>query len=457
MATETEPEMDDVAVSIEVDDGEVELTEQPSLVALTGEIQQEDDEPIEDTIRSALEADYPKRNRLDIEHDHANQSTSLWSVLKKNMGKKLSHVAMPVTFNEPLSALQRLCEELEHSTLLDQAAAASSDIERIMLVAAFAVSGYGSSHFRSGRKPFNPILGETYDVVRPERRFRFVAEQVSHHPPISVCVAESNHWTLYQEAGVKSSMRPSSLKITPLGFLRVNFPKLGEEYEWRKVVTQVEDIVSGNKWVDNHGKMFVTNVTTGMTCKVEFTQYSRFKKSAKHNVKGTVLHPTDSKKHLGSFSGKWTEQIVNDQTKQVMWTNPKPDDAVISTNFGFTSFAMELNQLPPADSLARQQLLPTDSRLRPDQRLWEENKEEQAAEEKLRVEELQRQAKAAREEQGKHHTPRLFDYRRVPVRKPSVPSGVPVAKETERAEWVYKGGFWKHKRQGSLAPVDPLW
>ncbi len=52
---------------------------------------------------------------------------------------------MPVTLNEPLSALQRLCEELEYSELLDKAAAArDSQLERMTWVAAFAISIYGS-------------------------------------------------------------------------------------------------------------------------------------------------------------------------------------------------------------------------------------------------------------------------------------------------------------------------
>lgn len=80
---------------------------------------------------------------------------------------------MPVTFNEPLSALQLLCLELEHSALLNAAAAEVMDpARRLMLVAAFAVSSYGSSFYRAGRKPFNPVLGETFDTVRPERGFR---------------------------------------------------------------------------------------------------------------------------------------------------------------------------------------------------------------------------------------------------------------------------------------------
>jgi hypothetical protein len=63
-------------------------------VALTGAIAQEGDESVEDTIRAAAEAGFAPRSRLEVEHDHALQGTSLWSVLKKNMGKKLSHIAM---------------------------------------------------------------------------------------------------------------------------------------------------------------------------------------------------------------------------------------------------------------------------------------------------------------------------------------------------------------------------
>lgn len=76
--------------------------------------------------------------------------------------------------------LQRLCEELEYSELLDKASELSDPYERMVYVAAFAVSSYGSSYFRAGSKPFNPLLGETYECIREDKGFRFVAEQVSH-------------------------------------------------------------------------------------------------------------------------------------------------------------------------------------------------------------------------------------------------------------------------------------
>ncbi|MEQ2185489.1 hypothetical protein GOODEAATRI_018694, partial [Goodea atripinnis] len=108
-----------------------------------------------------------------------NNTVSLWNILRNNIGKDLSKVTMPVHLNEPLNALQRLCEELEYSELLDRAAVTQDPFERMIYIATFVVSGYASSFYRTGGKPFNPVLGETYECDRPDKGFRFVAEQMS--------------------------------------------------------------------------------------------------------------------------------------------------------------------------------------------------------------------------------------------------------------------------------------
>jgi oxysterol-binding protein-related protein 3/6/7 len=66
--------------------------------------------------------------------------------------KDLSTITFPVTFNEPLTLLQRGAEELEYYDLLDQAAASTDPTERLCLIAAFAVSGYAHTLHRTGRK-----------------------------------------------------------------------------------------------------------------------------------------------------------------------------------------------------------------------------------------------------------------------------------------------------------------
>lgn len=49
---------------------------------------------------------------------------------------------------------------------------------RTLYVAAFAVSGYASTDSRPC-KPFNPLLGETYEADFPEKGVRFFSEKVS--------------------------------------------------------------------------------------------------------------------------------------------------------------------------------------------------------------------------------------------------------------------------------------
>lgn len=74
-----------------------------------------------------------------------------------------------------------MCEELEYSELLDKAAEQDDPYERMVCIAAFAVSSYGSSYYRAASKPFNPILGETYECIREDKGFRFIAEQVCQY------------------------------------------------------------------------------------------------------------------------------------------------------------------------------------------------------------------------------------------------------------------------------------
>lgn len=61
------------------------------------------------------------RRRAALPSPCPSSSVSLWNILRNNIGKDLSKVAMPVQLNEPLNTLQRLCEELEYSDLLDTA------------------------------------------------------------------------------------------------------------------------------------------------------------------------------------------------------------------------------------------------------------------------------------------------------------------------------------------------
>ena len=58
------------------------------------------------------------------------------------MGKDLSTIAMPIILNEPLNLLQRLCEELEYSELLDLACLKEDPLERMAIMAGTVICRY---------------------------------------------------------------------------------------------------------------------------------------------------------------------------------------------------------------------------------------------------------------------------------------------------------------------------
>ena len=108
---------------------------------------------------------------------------SIWSILKQSIGKELSRIAMPAAWCEPLSFLQRITENVTHCDLLNKACNplyAPDTLKRFEYVCAFAVSAIAFNHNRLS-KPFNPILGETYELTREDMGFKIVCEQVSHH------------------------------------------------------------------------------------------------------------------------------------------------------------------------------------------------------------------------------------------------------------------------------------
>jgi hypothetical protein len=72
---------------------------------------------------------------------------------------------MPAAFCEPLSLLQRFTENVYYSHLLDKASLSMDPCKRLEYVAAFAVTGISANIDRLS-KPFNPLLGETFELVR---------------------------------------------------------------------------------------------------------------------------------------------------------------------------------------------------------------------------------------------------------------------------------------------------
>ncbi|XP_073987106.1 oxysterol-binding protein-related protein 6-like isoform X2 [Rhodnius prolixus] len=372
----------------------------------------------------------------------STEGLSLWNLLTKNIGKDLSQVSMPVALNEPLNMLQRMCEELEYSEILDKAAQLDDPLERMVYVSAFAVSAYGSAHLRAGSKPFNPLLGETYEAIREDRGFRFISEQVSHHPPVSVCHASSKNFIFWQDTRIKTKFWGKSMEFQPLGsvYLKLERPdSTGKDfYKWNKVTTCVHNLFGGTRWVDQYGELTIHNQL--YTCKITFVRASYWS-TKKYECHGTI---TDNRDHkvVGNLFGKWNEGLytgVAPSARCIWRPGSMPPDYELY--YGFTRFAIELNELEPD---AVNYLPCTDTRFRPDQRLLEEGKLEEAERVKSQLEQSQRERRKSKESQGITHQPRWF-------RKTFTEDG----EET----WEFKHEYWNVRKNPGFVNLnlDPLW
>ena len=98
-------------------------------------------------------------------------------------GNSLASTPAPVQIFEPRSNLQKLLDGYVYTTLLVDAAQASDPVQKLELVVAWFVAGLRHM-FDTWKKPFNPILGETWQSSNDTGCHAFV-EQASHHPPIA--------------------------------------------------------------------------------------------------------------------------------------------------------------------------------------------------------------------------------------------------------------------------------
>ncbi|CAL8301465.1 unnamed protein product [Merluccius merluccius] len=368
-----------------------------------------------------------------------NSHIGIMSILYNNIGKDLSRVSMPAALNEPLSLLQRLNEELEYSQLLETANSTDDPFQRMVYIAAFSISGYAWASWRNNYKPFNPVLGETYENNRPDRGFRYVSEQVSHHPPISACHADSEHFNFWQDQRWKYKFWGKSAEIISSGQVNVSLPRYGDHYEWNKAVTCIHNVLSPQRWLEHYGEVVIRNTqSNACTCKITFVK-SRYWTSdnSKNEVQGVVLDSLGEVVHR--FGGFWHEGIFCETfpTPQCIWKpNVQPDDH--AQFYGFSRYARELNELTPdLEGL----LPPTDTRYRPDQRLLEEGDVVAVDKRKDQVEEKQRERRKEMAKLGEEHTPRFF--------RRSVD-------EAGREVWLHNGTYWNLRHEPGFSNTENL-
>ncbi|GFE53169.1 oxysterol-binding, putative [Babesia ovis] len=427
------------------------------------------------------------QRRTRLPRPRTELKVSIWSILKDLIGKDLARISMPICLNEPTTALQRDCEVFEYCHLLDTAAKQSDSIDRMAYVTLFSITPYASAVGRT-YKPFNPMLGETFELTH--RGFNFMAEQVGHHPPICAFHCHNDNFESYGSTNAMVKLTGKSVEVSIIGPFIINLfvNESKERYSLQRCYVVVHNIIIGKIWIETVGTAILRNVTSGEFAVVQYLRKGWFDKEI-HKVRALVYDKYGTPHYY--ISGKWSDVVYMERlrtggrrrstklllpdgrldydksfykneedawdafvneidweklniipgTRREMW-RPNTRPLHHEHYYGFGNLAMELNEISPDyDPQKGAHMPPTDSRFRPDLRAYEEGDMDRAVKEKHRLEEMQREAAKKRIDGEASYKPRWFSKHLDP--------------ETNAPSWHFTGDYWQKKAEGTIAEGIP--
>lgn len=105
----------------------------------------------------------------------------------------------------------------------------------------------------SGRiqKPFNPLLGETFEVVTPT--YRALCEQVSHHPPIMALNCQGEGYSIEKTLQPTIKFTGKSIQAKdPKKFL-IKLDAFKEAYSFENPIVLVGNLLIGDTYIEPQG------------------------------------------------------------------------------------------------------------------------------------------------------------------------------------------------------------
>ncbi|XP_063144822.1 oxysterol-binding protein-related protein 11 isoform X4 [Candoia aspera] len=264
-----------------------------------------------------------KEDDLGAVEEQRSVILHLLSQLK--LGMDLTRVVLPTFILEKRSLLEMYADFMSHPDLFIAISNGTSPEERmIRFVEYYLTSFHEGRKGAIAKKPYNPIIGETFHCswkmvksnvlngtntnsstdsfseqvpVSEETQdqeesdsytVRFVAEQVSHHPPVSGFYAECVDRKMCVNAHVwtKSKFLGMSIGVTMVGEGTLSLLERGEEYTFSLPCAYARSILTV-PWVELGGKVSVNCAKTGYSASITF-HTKPFYGGKLHRVTGEV-------------------------------------------------------------------------------------------------------------------------------------------------------------------------
>lgn len=272
------------------------------------------------------------------------------------IGMDLTKVVLPTFILERRSLLEMYADFFAHPDLFSSIPDYETPEERMVQLVRWYLSAFHAGRRSAvAKKPYNPILGEIFlchwnvdgktnssatasapssttsnelertisiksnsssvtDIEKfsknlPQNSLVFVAEQVSHHPPVSAFYAENQDKFISCCAHIytKSKYLGLSVGVENIGKGVISLLKHNETYECTFPSAYGRSILTV-PWVELGGSVKITCEQTGYAANLEFIT-KPFYGGKRHRVTGEILRP--SKEIFMSIDGEWNNIIYS--------------------------------------------------------------------------------------------------------------------------------------------------
>ena len=341
----------------------------------------------------------------------------------------------PVYFNEPITMGQKQCEKFFYLDMLTKASKQIKDKPlQMCYICAFII---GEIFLNIGRflKPFNPILGETYEYYENYHKFRYYAEQVKHKPQITAFIGETPEFAYYGDTlGDTSFKFLKGMELTFKNKINIFLKNSGSHYVYNRPIVYVKGLMKPPMYNDYSGTTIIEDINDkNIKCELNFIEQS-WTSNVLGNFEGKAYSEDNEVKYL--IGGNWQEEIYitdpDGNNKQVLLFLNKNSTYLQNSMEKYTLpfYSCNLNYMTEE---LKNSLPKNDSRFREDLRFMEKGEKfiERAQLYKNAYEEKQR-----KEIKDEGHQILYF------LEKKN--------EETEELYYVPNGEYWERKKDGQL-------
>nr|XP_040218581.2 oxysterol-binding protein-related protein 8 isoform X3 [Anopheles coluzzii] len=255
----------------------------------------------------------------------------IWFLVKQvRPGMDLSKVVLPTFILEPRSFLDKLADSYYHADILSKAVLEDDPFTRMKTVVQWYLSGFYKKP-KGLKKPYNPILGETFRCYWQHEngsRTFYIAEQVSHHPPVSVFYVTNRQDGFCISCSIlaKSKFYGNSTSAILEGVATLTLLPRGESYTLAVPYAHCKGILMGTLSMELGGKVSIECENTGYKTELEFKLKPFLGGNEYTNL--VVGKLKLGKETMATINGHWDSEIrIKDSrtNEETVLFNPTPD------------------------------------------------------------------------------------------------------------------------------------